>query len=95
MKGDVSAFIDDMPGELGSAVVREAARHHRSQFDELVALVEEALNERQKGLSERERAIQDKIAKLNEIRASCGPIESFTDKPMAEIIEYDELGLPR
>lgn len=80
--------LKDFPPQLKTLIKREADTHRRSLTQEAIVLLEEAVASRASvALNPR-----DEIAKILD-RYEQLPTKDA--RPMAEIIEYDELGLPK
>lgn len=80
--------LEGVPTQLKSLIEREADRHHRTFAQEAIALLEEAVFARTKeqhpGRDEIDN-ILDRYEKL--------PTKDA--RPMEDVIEYDEFGLPK
>jgi hypothetical protein len=80
--------LKDFPTQLKTLIKREANSHRRTLTQEAIVLLEEAVVARASSqLNTREEIamILDRYEKL----------ATKDKRPMAEIIEYDELGLPK
>lgn len=80
--------LKKVPAIVKSLISREAGLHRRSINQEAIALLEEALLARAKI----QRHSRDEI---EEILNRFDKLPTADARPMAEIIEYDELGLPK
>ena len=80
--------IKDFPPQLRRLVKRESDANRRSLTQEAIVLIEEALAARASvALSPR-----DEISKILELYEK---LPTRDPRPMSEMIEYDELGLPK
>lgn len=80
--------LKKVPLQIKSLISREAAGHRRSINQEAIVLLEEALlaRARQSGTGRRETdAILDRYAAM----------PTLDSRPAAEIMQYDEIGLPK
>ncbi len=80
--------LKKVPSRIKSLISREAENHRRSINQEAIVLLEEALVARAKK-SAHSRDQIDAILKRYE------ELPTFDSRPVSEIIEYDEIGLPK
>ncbi|MDE2617387.1 MAG: Arc family DNA-binding protein [Burkholderiales bacterium] len=80
--------LKKVPARIKSLITREATVHHRSMNQEAIALLEEALLAR----AQRQTPTRDEI---DEILDRYNSLPDRSDKPLSEMIEFDELGLPK
>lgn len=80
--------LKDFPPQLRTLIKREADSHRRSLTQEAIVLMEEALAMRAAAVIKP----RDEIAKILD-RYEKLPTKDA--RPMDEMIEYDELGLPK
>lgn len=80
--------LKKVPARIKSLITREAEVHHRSMNQEAIALLEEALLAR----AQKQAPTRDEIDEILERYES---LPSRSSRPLSEIIEFDELGLPK
>lgn len=80
--------LKDFPPQLRGLVKREAETHRRSLTQEAIVLMEEALAARAAATLKP----RDEIAKILDRYEK---LPTRDARPMEEMIEYDELGLPK
>lgn len=80
--------LKKVPAIVKSLISREASIHRRSINQEAIVLLEEALLAR----ANRQQPSRDEI---EEILNRFDKLPTPDSRPMSEIIEYDELGLPK
>lgn len=80
--------LKEFPQQLRSLIKREADSHRRTLTQEAIVLLEEAVAARAAATIKP----RDEIAKILECYES---LETKDHRPMAEIIEYDDFGLPK
>jgi hypothetical protein len=80
--------LKDFPPQLRSLIQREADSHRRSLTHEAIVLKEEALAARAAAVLRPRDAIANILARYAEI-------PTVDPRPMEQIIEYDDLGLPK
>jgi hypothetical protein len=80
--------LKDFPAQLRQLVKREADRHRRTLTQEAIVLLEEAVAARRSPQSR----TRDEIAEILDLYEKLPTKDS---RPMTEIIDYDELGLPK
>lgn len=80
--------LKKVPGRIKSLISREASLHRRSINQEAIALLEEALLARAK----EHRPTRDEI---DEILDRFDKLPNIDQRPLSEILEFDEHGLPK
>lgn len=80
--------LENIPVKIRALVGHEATRHRRSISQEIIALLEEALIAR----GQRTGTKRDGI---DEILQHFDSLPTRDPKPLSEMIDYDELGLPK
>lgn len=80
--------LKKVPATVKALIEREASTHRRSINQEAIVLLEEALMARAK-------AQHPDRAEIGRILSCYDKLPTLDPRPMAEIIEYDELGLPK
>jgi hypothetical protein len=89
MMADTSEFqLKKVPTRIKSLIKNEAAFYRRSINQECIALLEEALLAR----AQAERRTRDQI---DDILERFDKLPTRDPRPLSEMIEYDELGLPK
>ncbi len=80
--------IKKVPMHIKSLIGREAGLHRRSINQETIVLLEEALLARARSQTPSRDDIDDILKRYAEL-------PTFDTRPSSEIIEYDEIGLPK
>jgi hypothetical protein len=80
--------LKKVPAIVKALITREASVHRRSINQEAIVLLEEALLARAKA----QHQSRDEV---DEILNRFDKLPTTDQRPMSEIIEYDELGLPK
>ena len=80
--------LKKVPAIVKELITREASVHRRTISDEAIVLLEEAL-------LARARAKRASLDAVDEILNRFDKFPTTDQRPMSEIIEYDELGLPK
>ncbi len=80
--------LKQVPAIVTSLISREARAHGRSINEETIVLLKEALAARAKPQSQRTDGVDEILNRFN-------ALATVDERPMSEIIEYDELGLPK
>jgi hypothetical protein len=80
--------LKKVPAIVKSLISREADLHRRSINQEAIVLLEEALLARAKTQQQSRDEIDEILNRFDKLPTSDA-------RPMSEIIEYDELGLPK
>ena len=80
--------LKKVPARIKSLIGSEATLHRRSINQEAIALLEEALVAR----AQKVRPTRNEI---DEILARFDRLPTRDARPLSEMIEYDELGLPK
>lgn len=88
MSDAIPLQLKDFPPQLRRLVKRESDVNRRSLTQEAIVLIEEALAARA-GLAISPR---DEISKILDLYDK---LPTRDERPMSEMIEYDELGLPK
>jgi hypothetical protein len=84
---ETDLFLKKIPAGVKELIAREAAIHRRSINQEAIVLLEEALAQRAR-CSSRRHEIQQVLAAYRAL-----PIKD--DRPVDELVPYDDDGLPR
>lgn len=85
---DAELQLKEVPIKIKSLIAREALRHRRSIDQEAIALLEEAL-------LARARSARDARQEIDAILERFDQLPTRDARPLAEMIEYDDLGLPK
>ena len=80
--------LKKVPAIVKELITREASVHRRTISDEAIVLLEEAL-------LARARVKRASLDAVDEILNRFDKFPTTDQRPMSEIIEYDELGLPK
>jgi hypothetical protein len=88
METDTLLQLKGVPARLKSLIQREADGHRRSLTQEAIVLIEE-------GLLARAASHHLKRDQIDEILDRYHQLPSIDKRPMDDIIEYDEFGLPK
>jgi hypothetical protein len=88
MEAETILQLKGVPARLKSLIQREADGHRRSLTQEAIVLIEE-------GLLARAASHSLKRDQIDEILDRYHQLPTIDKRPMNDIIEYDELGLPK
>ena len=88
MEAETILQLKGVPARLKSLIQREADGHRRSLAQEAIVLIEE-------GLLARAASHSLKRDQIDEILDRYHQLPTIDKRPMNDIIEYDELGLPK
>ena len=88
MEAETILQLKGVPARLKSLIQREADDHRRSLTQEAIVLIEE-------GLLARAASHSLKRDQIDEILDRYHQLPTIDKRPMNDIIEYDELGLPK
>ena len=88
MDAETILQLKGVPARLKSLIQREADGHRRSLTQEAIVLIEE-------GLLARAASHSLKRDQIDEILDRYHQLPTIDKRPMNDIIEYDELGLPK
>ena len=88
MEAETILQLKGVPARLKSLIQREADGHRRSLTQEALVLIEE-------GLLARAASHSLKRDQIDEILDRYHQLPTTDKRPMNDIIEYDELGLPK
>jgi hypothetical protein len=88
MEAETILQLKGVPARLKSLIQREADGHRRSLTQEAIVLIEE-------GLLARASSHNLKRDQIDEILDRYHQLPTIDKRPMNDIIEYDELGLPK
>jgi hypothetical protein len=88
MEAETILQLKGVPARLKSLIQREADGHRRSLTQEAIVLIEE-------GLLARAASHSLKREQIDEILDRYHQLPTIDKRPMDDMIEYDELGLPK
>ena len=88
MEAETILQLKGVPARIKSLIQREADGHRRSLTQEAIVLIEE-------GLLARASSHNLKRDQIDEILDRYHQLPTIDKRPMNDIIEYDELGLPK
>jgi hypothetical protein len=88
MEAETILQLKGVPARLKLLIQREADGHRRSLTQEAIVLIEE-------GLLARASSHNLKRDQIDEILDRYHQLPTIDKRPMNDIIEYDELGLPK
>lgn len=80
--------LKKVPSHIKSLIDREASLHRRSINQETIVLLEEALLARARLQKQSQEDVEDILKRY-------AALPTLDARPAADIIEYDELGLPK
>lgn len=84
----VELQLKKVPDTVKALITREASTHRRSINQEAIVLLEEALLARAKARYPHREEIDEILRRFDKL-------PTLDAHPMSELIEYDELGLPK